>query len=422
MTNRIEMPRRQLLQIGAGGLASAIFARWLGPGVANAAPAKPPAPAKALIVLWMAGGPSHLDTFDPKPGAATGGPFKAIKTRAPAIKLCEHLPQLAEQAHRLAVIRSMSTKEGNHTRARYLLHTGYVPNPTVVHPSLGAWVSEELGDKSADLPQFVSIGGPSVGAGFLGVASGPFFVRKAGAPPDNARFAANVDDTRFETRRAALDAMEASFEGATGDAMVKGRRAVVAQTVRMMRSPKLSRFSLDDEPEALKHAYGDTDFGRGCMLARRLVETGVKVVEVVLDGWDTHKNNFEAVKTRCQTLDPAYATLLKDLADRKMLDSTLVVWMGDFGRTPKINPNEGRDHYPQAWSMALAGGGVRGGIVHGETDAEGAKVVRDVVIPNDLMATLVGQLGIDATKSFNTPSGRPIAVTDGGTAIKALIA
>ena len=142
---------------------------------------------------------------------------------------------------------------------------------------------------------------------------------------------------------------------------------------------------------------------------------------MVLDGWDTHKNNFESVKMRCQTLDPAYATLLKDLADRKLLDSTLVVWMGDFGRTPKINPNEGRDHYPQAWSMALAGGGIRGGIVHGETDAEGAKIAKDPVSANDLMATLVTQLGIDPAKSFNTPAGRPIAITDGGTPIKALV-
>ena len=421
----IYLPRRRLLQLGAGTFAATVLSQLFGERSAGAVtPVSPPkaaGPAKSLIVLWMAGGPSHLDTFDPKPGTTTGGPFKAIKTKAKGVSISEHLPQIADQAHHLAFLRGMSTKEGNHVRARYLMHTGYAPNPTVIHPSLGAWVSEELGDKNAELPDFVSINGPSVGAGFLGVQSGPFFVRKAGNAPDNSRFAANVTDARFEARRAALDAMEAGFEADTGDAMVHGRRAVLAQTVRMMRSPKLSRFSIDDEPEALKKAYGDSDFGRGCLLARRLIESGTRVVEVVLDGWDTHKNNFEAVKAKSQVLDPGFATLLKDLETRKLLDSTMVVWMGDFGRTPKINGNEGRDHYPQAWSAVVGGGGLRGGIALGETDAEGIKVVKDKTSPNDLMATLVTRMGIDPSKSFNTPLGRPISITDGGTPLKALV-
>jgi uncharacterized protein (DUF1501 family) len=423
MTN-IHLPRRRLLQLGASTFAATLFSQLFGEGEAAAVTPVTPktaGPARSLIVLWMAGGPSHLDTFDPKPGTATGGPFKAIKTKAKGISISEHLPMLAEQAHHLAFLRGMSTKEGNHVRARYLMHTGYAPNPTVIHPSLGSWITEEIGDKKAELPDFVSINGPSVGAGFLGVASGPFFVRKAGAPPDNARFAGNVTDARFEARHAALQAMEASFEAQTGDAMVHGRRSVLEQTVRMMRSPKLARFSIDDEPEALKKAYGDTDFGRGCMLARRLVESGTRVVEVVLDGWDTHKNNFDAVKAKSQALDPGFATLLKDLESRKLLDSTMVVWMGDFGRTPKINGNEGRDHYPQAWSAVVGGGGLRGGIAIGETDAEGAKVVKDKTSPNDLMATLVTRMGIDPAKSFTTPLGRPISITDGGTPIKGLV-
>ena len=371
--------------------------------------------------MWLNGGPSHIDTFDPKPGRPNAGSFKAIKTRVSEVLFGEHLPHLAERADKLAVVRNMSSKEGNHLRAQYFVHTGYAPNPTVVHPSLGGWTCAKLGDSKHDLPAFVSIGGPSFGAGFLGVQNGPFVLQKAGVPPADVGLPRGVDEARFERRLAVLDAMEEQFETDTGDPIVDARRNVYSQSVRLMRSPKLDGFDLGGESDSLKKAYGDTDFGRGCLVARRLVERGVKFVEVVLDGWDTHQNGFERNKALMETLDPAFATLLDDLAAHGMFGSTLVACMGEFGRTPSINANDGRDHWPHAWSVVLAGGSVRGGVVHGGTDVDGGSVLgRSTSVP-DLLATMAVQLGLDPRHAEMTPAGRPISVTDGGEPIRALL-
>jgi uncharacterized protein (DUF1501 family) len=404
----------------AGGLFGALAADAFTPREARAG--GPPAKAKACIVLWMNGGPSHVDTFDPKPGAPGGGPFKAIKTRAPGMTICEHLPHVAEQAHHLAVVRGMTSKEGNHDRARHLLHTGYTPNPTVMHPALGAWVSEELGPPAADLPAFVSLGGPSAPAGFLGAQHAPFVLKDAARPPDDTAYANGVDEARFDRRREALAKLEDRFGAEDGDPKVAGRRAVYDKAVRLMRSPALSAFDIEGEPAAVRKAYGDTEFGRGCLAARRLVEAGVRLVEVTLSGWDTHQDNFGRTKTLMGALDPAMAALLADLDKRGLLASTLVVWMGEFGRTPRVNANEGRDHYPAAWSAVLAGGGVRGGVVRGKTDGDGTKVVEKPSSVSDLFTTIVMQMGIDPNKTFTAPSGRPIAITDGGSAMADLLA
>jgi uncharacterized protein (DUF1501 family) len=412
--------RRSFLKASGTGLLGLLLSRYAMPSIARAAGA-PSAKAKACILLWMNGGPSHIDTFDPKPGAPTGGSFKAIKTRAPGVMLAEHLPRIASAADRIAFVRNMSSREGNHARAQFLLHTGYAPNPTVAHPSLGAWASRELGDPNADLPAFVSVGGPSFGPGFLGVQNGPFIVMKAGDMPQNLTLSPGIDDARFERRRAALDAMEQRFASETGDAKVEGRRAVYAKAERLMKSPRAKVFDLSPEPEATKKAYGDADFGRGCLLARRLVETGTRFVEVVLDGWDTHKDNFGRVQKLSATLDDAMGGLLLDLEQRKLLASTLVVCMGDFGRSPKINANDGRDHHPQAWSALLAGGGIRGGTLLGATDAAGDKVIGTPTSVPDLLATIASLVGMDPQKSVVTPLGRPIALTDNGAPIRALM-
>ncbi|MGC8667243.1 MAG: DUF1501 domain-containing protein [Chthonomonadales bacterium] len=412
------LDRRGFLRLGVGGLLSFLLAQWLDPVPAEAA-GKPS--AKACILLWMNGGPSHLDTFDPKPGAPTGGPFKSIATSAEGVRICEHLPQVAEQARHLAIIRSMTSREGNHQRAQYLMHTGYAPTGTIQHPSLGAWVSEELGDPASELPNFVSINGPSIGAGFLGVQYGPFVVARAGQPPDNVHLPPDVSPERFRNRSRALDTLERRFNADTGDAKVSGRRAVYAKAIRLMNTPKLRAFDLSEEPAAVKAAYGDTDFGRGCLLARRLVEAGVRFVEVVLDGWDTHQDNFTRTKQLMQTLDPAMASLIKELNERDLLRSTLVLWMGEFGRTPVINANEGRDHWPQVWDAVMAGGGVRGGIAYGQTDENGSRVVDSPVSVPDLFATVAVILGMDPSHTVMTPIGRPIAITDRGQPVKRLI-
>jgi uncharacterized protein (DUF1501 family) len=410
--------RRRILRAGVGGLAAWLASRA---GARGDALAATPARARAVVVLYMIGGPSHLDTFDPKPGTRAGGPFKTRATSVKGIEIVEHLPRVAAQAHRLAIVRGMTSREGNHARARYLLHTGYSPNPTVQHPALGAWVAEELARGDADLPAFVSLGGPSAGAGFLGRARGPLVVEDAGALPPNTSLAAGVDDARFERRRAALQELEHEFAARTRDAHVAQRRAVIDQSIRMMRSPHLGAFDVSREPEGIRASYGDTDFGRGCLVARRLVEAGVRFVEVALDGWDTHEDNFTRVERQLATLDPAMGALLDDLTARGLLDSTLVVWLGDFGRTPAINAADGRDHHPGAWSAVLAGGGIRGGIVHGRTDDEGSEVVAGAVSVPDLFATIADRVGIDPGKTFDTPLGRPIAITDRGRPVAALL-
>jgi uncharacterized protein (DUF1501 family) len=245
-------------------------------------------------------------------------------------------------------------------------------------------------------------------------------MRGAGAPEDVAP-GVGVDGARFGRRVAALDHMERDFAARTGDASVAARQQVYGRARRMMDADALGAFALDDEPAALVSAYGDSDFGRGCLLARRLVEAGVAVVEVALDGWDTHQNNFDRTAALMRQLDPAMATLLSDLAARDKLDETIVLWMGEFGRTPAINGREGRDHHPGAWSAVLAGGSIRGGVVHGATDERGERVVAGKVALPDLFATVAWQLGLDPSQSSNSPGGRPIALTDGGAAIRALM-
>jgi len=407
---------------GLGGLLSMAIPAWQArASAADAAKGTTSRRPKSCILLWMNGGPSHLDTFDPKPGVATGGPFKAIKTSAPGVQISEHLPQLADEAKHLAIIRSMTSKEGNHDRGQYLMHTGYAPSGTLKHPSLGAWVSEQLGRRDFELPNFVSIRGPSVGAGFLGVEHNPFTVQNPSQGVRNLPRAKDVDATRFAARLAGLKFLQNQFRAETSLAGVANHDAVYAKTVRMMNSPLTKAFDVKDEPESVRRAYGDNDFGRGCLMARRLIDVGVRFVEVTLDGWDTHIDNFSAIKYLSRDLDPAMASLIRELRERNRLDDTLIVWMGEFGRTPKISAADGRDHYPTAWSAVLAGGGVRGGQAYGATDAEGAKVASNPVTVPDYFATLATLLGMDPAYEAISPVGRPIAISEGGKPVRQLM-
>jgi hypothetical protein len=410
--------RRQILRAsittGLGLLASRLAL-----ADETAAPKKPGAKAKNVILLWMNGGPSHIDTWDPKTGK-TAGPGKSIKTSVPNILISEHMPELARIANKLAIVRGMTSKEGNHQRAQYLLRTGYAPTPTVIHPTLAAWASKRLGEPASGLPASVSLGGPSLGGGFFGVQYGPFVVVPPGQLPANVAYGPGVDDQRFEARKGLLAEMDEAFSKQTGDAKVDGRRALYGKADHLMHASTLKSFDVGEEPESVRKAFGETNFGKGCLTALRLVSNGVRFVEVTLDGWDTHQDNFGRTKKLMETLDPAMSSLLKELDARKMHD-TLVVWMGDFGRTPKINGNEGRDHFPAAWSAVLAGAGVRGGIVHGETDADGAKVVKDAVAVPHLLATMASLLGLDPDDTAVSPAGRPISLTDHGVPVKALI-
>ncbi|MDG3006810.1 DUF1501 domain-containing protein [Paludisphaera mucosa] len=370
----------------------------------------------ACILLWMAGGPSQLETFDPKPEAANGGGTKAIETAAPGISIAQGWEKTAGVMKDVALIRSMTNKEGNHQRADYQLHTGYTPTATLKHPNIGSIAAAELGDSGFDLPHMVAIGGPTAGAGFLGASYEPFVVPNVQKPPDNAQARVPVD--RFQRRLGLLNRLEkAGFEQAGGADRVRDHRALYSQTSKMVLSPRMKAFDLDQEAAPIRDAYGRTPFGQGCLLARRLVEAGVTFVEVRCGGWDTHTENNQRVAALAGQVDPAFATLINDLKSRGMLDRTLVVWMGEFGRTPKVNPNAGRDHFPRVFNVALAGGGVKGGQVIGGSSGDGTEVKdRPVTVP-DLMSSICRSLGVDAAKENQTSIGRPMKIVDGGKAV-----
>jgi hypothetical protein len=387
----------------------------------------------------MNGGPSQLDTFDLKPGHDNGGPFKETQTAVPGLRISEHLPRLAKQAHRLAVVRSMTSKEGDHGRATFVAKTGYLPQGPVQYPPLGSLVARHVGRPSGELPGFVSVAPPrtlnpsALGPGFLGPLFAPLVVGEKAAAGDG-EYAANPDrllkvpdlsppavvtPARAENRIGLLQGLQDDFLAARKDAPSAAHQAAFEGAVRLMKPSAARAFDLDEEPDVVRDAYGRTLFGQGCLLARRLVERGVPFVEVTLgssadgtSGWDTHADNFEAVARLSRTLDPAWSTLMTDLEQRGLLDSTLIVWMGEFGRTPKINQLKGRDHYPAAWSAVLAGGGIKGGQAVGRTGKDGAGVEERPVTVPDFLATICLALGIDPAETNLSNIGRPIPVVD----------
>jgi uncharacterized protein (DUF1501 family) len=378
----------------------------------------------ACILLFMRGGPSQLETFDPKPGAATGGPTQAIDTAVSGIRIAEAWPNVARQMQDIALVRSLTNREGEHQRATYQLHTGYIPAGGVRHPSLGSIVAAQIGPRDFDLPHFVSVGNrlSTLGSGFLGMQFAPFVVGNPSQMPANAELPGGVSNARFGRRLDLMRDLEQDFAAAGGQARVTEHGALYGSAAQMVRSPRLRAFDISEERAALRDRYGRTSFGQGCLLARRLVEAGVTFVEVESNGWDTHQDNFNRVRSLSGTVDPAMAALVGDLRERGLLQRTLVIWMGEFGRTPRINPNTGRDHFPRAFSVALAGGGVRGGQVLGATSATGTDVTQRPVTVPDLFCTFCHALGIDPRREVMTPVGRPIRVVDGGTPVRELFA
>jgi uncharacterized protein (DUF1501 family) len=371
---------------------------------------------KAVILLWMAGGPSQFETFDPKPGADTQGPSRAVSTAVPGIEIAEHWHKVAGITKDLAVIRSMTSKEGNHGRATYLLHTGYAPSGGIVHPGFGSVVASEIGPEDFDLPHFVSISGPSAGSSFLGVPFAPFVVSDPNRPPDNLR--ATVGGNRVKRRLELLKQMEAPFARDGAGDQVRDHQALYGQTAQMVLSPRVKAFDLDGEPDRMRSFYGRSAFGQGCLMARRLVEAGVTFVEVQSSGWDTHANELNALKTLIPPVDQGMAALVADLKERGLLDRTLVIWMGEFGRMPRINLTAGRDHFPAAFNLALAGCGVEGGQVIGATDRLGTEVVERPVTVPDLFCTFCRALGINPRKENQSNVGRPLKIVEDGHAVR----
>ncbi len=431
--------RRSFAQLSAAGVLGAASASWLPAFAADTA--KNPKRQRSCILLWMGGGPATIDLWDLKPGQDNGGPFKEIATSSPDIRIGEHLSKLAPFGDRLGIVRGMSTREGDHSRATYYLRTGYVQQGALQYPTLGSFVSKEIGDPAGEMPSFISIGPYrqlGVGAyssGYLGPSFAPLIVGEGtfGPPVQGSRvdtmlkvqdieLPKDITTERASNRIDLLKDLQSQFAADRPNTVVQSQHLAYQRAVNLMKSVGSKAFELSQEKEALRDEYGRNLFGQGCLLARRLVESGVPFVEVNLNGWDTHQNNFDQVKNLSTILDAGFANLMKDLKDRGLLETTTILCMGEFGRTPRINGNRGRDHFPNAWSAVLAGGGIKGGQVHGKTSADGMTIEEGKTDVPDLLTTLATALGIDPNKTNNSNTGRPIRIVDkAGKAIQSLV-
>jgi hypothetical protein len=378
-------------------------------------------PAQSIILLWMQGGPSQLETFDPHPGTVIAGGTRAIDTAKKGVQLAEDYGLLAEQMGSVALVRSVMSKEGDHERGTYLMKTGYRPDPTIVQPSIGAVCCHELPGGKTEIPRHVSIL-PSQWPGRGGFLGDEYDAFKTGDPIAKVpNVTARVPEGRDRERVKDLEFLEDEFaRGRRGFAEVAGNRTVVNSARMMMSSEQLRAFDVSQEPARLRDQYGNTPFGRGCLAARRLIEVGVRCVEVTLGGWDTHADNHRYCKEQAAILDPAFAALLHDLKERRLLERTVVICAGEFGRTPKINGVSGRDHWPTGFSIALAGGGLRCAQVIGATDPEGKAEPADPVTVADIHATVMTAVGIDPKKVMTSPIGRTVTLSE-GKVIKALL-
>ena len=371
---------------------------------------------KSAILLWMGGGPSTMDIWDLKPNAPTGGQFRPISTTGD-VEICEHMPLMAKQMHNMAIVRSMSTREADHMRGRYYMHTGYVPNQNIEHPSYGAVLAHQLKRESLDIPQFISVGGGSIGAGFLGMNYAPFVVNSDGR-------IRNLDvkpDARFFQRAYALDVIENDFINQRRGSIASDHRDVLRKAFNLLTSEQMEAFKVVGEPEAVKDRYGDNNFGKSCLMARRLVEVGVPFIEVNLGGWDNHQNIFPTLRdTKLPMLDQGMSALVEDLEQRGLLEDTAIIWMGEFSRTPRINQNAGRDHWARSWSGDGGGAGMNGGIAIGSTNSDGTRVETDPYSSQDIMASVCKALGISLGTTFTSNNGRPMKIANSGKIITGL--
>lgn len=419
------MTRRTLLKtVGAAGLSAWLtpVSQWLARAEESGPKGKP---ARSVIILWMAGAPSQLETFDPHPGSKIAHGSKAIRTSQKGVWIGEGFQELAGLMEEITLVRSVVSQEADHERAVYNMKTGYRPSPTVVHPSIGGVVCHQLSDPGLDIPRHVSIlpdQWPARG-GYLGAEYDAFHVHDPKGPIQDV--SPLVPRDRMDRRLADLSVVEGTFgrgRPANLDSTTTLHQLTIARALKMMSSDQLAAFDVNKAPASQLAAYGDSPFGRGCLAALRLIESGVRCVEVTLGGWDTHVNNHALQAGRIKILDPAFAALVRDLKARSLLDSTVVLCGGEFGRTPNLNPVAGRDHWPHGFSVAMVGGGIRPGWVMGATDPEGEKKTPDQPVRvQDLHATIQHALGINPEKELITPVGRPLALSD-GRVIRELIA
>jgi len=411
--------RRALLKGALATTAGVAVANWGGLFSSQTIAAEAQKRGKRCILLWMNGGASQIDTFDMKPGRPTGGPFREIKTKVPGYHMCEYLPRMAVIADRLGIIRSMRTQSPDHPEGIYQMHTCYKQSERMPHPELGAMIAKYLGQADADLPSFVRMGPTgNTGSGYLGPRHEPFSIDRNGKLPSFT--SPYLLPAREERRNELLLAMEAEAKQASAADVYESHRVAKERAWRLLRAKSL--FDTTKEWPSHEPLYGASEFGRGCFLARKLVEAGVPFVEVGQDNYDSHADNFVCHKANMQVLDPAWSGLLIDLERTGQLEDTLVVWMGEVGRTPTINNRAGRDHFIKGWTVVLAGGGIKGGVVYGSTDADGSDVAENPVSEGDLFATIYTTLGINPrVKHF--VGTRPVwATPEGSQPVKELLA
>ncbi len=391
-----QMTRRRMLGISSATLLGMPIAQML----ALAGETKK-ATAKHVILFWNGGGMSHIDTWDPKPGRPVAGEFEPIKTSADGVQISSIFPLLAKQMHHAALIRSIQGTNAAHGRASYQLQTSYDENPLILHPGIGSIVNHEL-DRIGDLPSFITISGQARRAGYLGQKSEAYFVAKPGDRDPYLAFPTGISKTRGDKRLEILARYNQRSARRLGGDEAKAVQTANKEAVKLMRSPALKAFELHKESPDTLARYGDSDFGRGALIARKLVETGVRFVQVNRGGFDTHNNNFPAMQNHGDIMDPALASLIEDLAASGKLKETMVIMLSEFGRTPRINNNSGRDHWARVFSGFMAGGGIQGGQVVGKSDKDAMDPAERPVKPSDLHATICHAMGIDYTKKLQT--------------------
>ena len=377
------------------------------------------AKAEHVVLFWNGGGMSHIDTWDPKPGRPTAGDFQPISTSVPGIQISEIFPQFSQQMQHVALIRSIAGTQGAHARATYNLQTSYLPAGNLNHPGVGSVVVNEKKNHS-DLPAYISISGMARGASYLGQKCEAYYVPQPGIKDPYLAFPEGITKVRGDSRLETLREFNQNFAAQKRDERLAATETSIQDAVRLMRSPALEAFNLEKVAQKTLDRYGDTTFGRGALLAKRLIEKEVRFVQVNRGGFDTHSNNFPALENHGAAMDPALASLVQDLADIGKLEKTLIVMISEFGRTPKINDNAGRDHWPGVFSCMMAGGGIRGGQTIGTSDKDGAYPDQRPVEVADLHATICHAMGIDHTKEVMTPLQRPMKLVDNGEPIKEL--
>lgn len=378
--------------------------------------------AKQVIYLYMGGAMSQFETFDPKPGSESQGQSKAIDTNVAGIKLGENLPKLAKLTNELALVRSMSTETGAHGPGAYLMKTGYREIASTRHPSLGPWIQKLSGKGNPVLPGSVVIGGGSghPGSGYLGAQYMPVPVGSANRGLQNTKPPKYLSESQFDHRMELANRFDRAFEKKFATTEVQGYTKLYDEAIQLMRSEELKVFDINLESKQAREMYGNNGFGQGCLLARRLIQGGVRFVEVGLGGWDDHNDIAGRLPGRAKNFDQGLSALLTDLKAQGMLEDTLVVVATEFGRTPKINQNAGRDHYPGAFSCALAGGGINGGTVYGATDKDGKTVEKDPVSVADFNSTIAYAMGLPHDEEIYSPDGRPFTLGHDGTPLTAL--